>query len=307
MLPECPVCSNRRYTPVCEVTDRILGRTDLRYRIYRCGGCGLGRTEPFPSAEEIPSLYPDDYSGDVEQTVQAYLEGKLKGTSSWRAETEKVRLLESYIGEGRILDVGCAEGKFLWALNPRRWDRVGLEFNPGTIRTAARRISRVSYIHGDLSSPLLEIGSFDAVTFWHVLEHLPDPVSALARSVELLKPGGILIVSLPNLDSLQAEIFGSFWYAFDDVPRHLYHFTPSSLRLLLEKAGLNFADQQFFSRNVNFHCWKHSLLNWCEDRFGNRRLYYLLKPILAAMPLLEAVTGRPGIFTQIARRPDSGR
>ena len=237
MLPSCPVCSGRQYSKVCEVTDRFLKRSDKLYQVLKCRDCGLGRTEPFPRLEEIPSLYPKTYSGDITRVVDAYLGGRLIGTSSWRMETEKVGLLETFKGGGTILDVGCAEGKFLWALDPLRWDRNGIELNRDTVELVKEKISGMNYIWGDLESPQLETNSFDVITFWHVLEHVPNPVSVIKRGFQLLKPGGIAIISLPNLASLQVEIFGRYWYAFDDVPRHLFHFTPPALTRLLENQG----------------------------------------------------------------------
>ena len=80
-------------------------------------------------------------------------------------------------------------------------------------------------------------GGFDAVTMWHVLEHLPDPFAAVARAAELVRPGGRIVISVPNIESLQAQFGGERWFHLD-LPRHLFHFSPRSLSALVEQAGL---------------------------------------------------------------------
>jgi SAM-dependent methyltransferase len=158
-------------------------------------------------------------------------------------------------------------------------------------------------ISGDIYSPSLPEGHFDVITLWHVLEHLPDPGCIIRRLILLLKPGGWLLVSLPNFGSIQAQIFKHNWYPFDDVPRHLYHYSRVSLDLLLLEAGMLITRHLLFSRLVNFHSLKHSLLHWSEERFKSRVGYYCLKPLLYLFPPLERLTGRYGILTTIAQRP----
>ena len=124
----------------------------------------------------------------------------------------------------------------------------------------------------------------------------------MRRVRDLLRPEGWLIVSLPSLSSLQARIFRRHWYAFDDVPRHLFHYSPRSLALLLKQEGFQVRDRLGFSRIIGFHCLKHSLVNWSESLFGSRAPYYSLKPILPLCALLERVVRRSGIVTLVARK-----
>jgi SAM-dependent methyltransferase len=165
------------------------------------------------------------------------------------------------------------------------------------------RLPSLLLIEGDIYSEALVEGGFEVLTLWHVLEHLPNPAAVLQRVRALLRPGGWLFVSLPRFDSLQASIFRSHWYAFDDVPRHLYHFSKSSLDRLLREAGFAIQRHLLFSRLVNFHTLKHSLLNWSEDRFSSRVPYYSLKPFLFPFVLLEEALDRYGILTVIAQNP----
>ena len=256
------------------------------------------------SEEEIKHYYPPTYHGDTLQTIEAFLSGELQRSRSWKGEKEKGELVQQFVEGGRILDVGCADGKFLWALDPEKWDRTGVEFAEQTVRLVNEKIRDLTLIEGDLFSDQLPENSFDVITFWHVLEHLPRSREVLKRVHELLRPGGRLFISLPNFDSLQAQLFQRHWYAFDDVPRHLYHFAPRPLDLLLKENGLKVCKHVFFSTRVNFHCLKYSLINWSEAHFGSRLPYYMLKPLLMVFPLAERFSGRWGMLTTISRKDD---
>lgn len=299
----CLVCRSSDIKDYCAVFDRLRDRPDETWQIEYCRHCGFGWTAPMPAPEQIASLYPPAYLGDTPKTLDAFLSGRLQRSRSWRGEIEKVRLVERFVSSGKILDVGCGDGKFLWALDPGRWKRTGVDSSSRTLELVRACIPEIPLVAGDIHSTELIEGEFDVVTFWHVLEHLPDPRKVIARASSLLKDRGWLFVSLPNLASLQARVFRRHWYAFDDVPRHLYHFSRLSLDLLLHESGLTARCHLLFSRHVNSHCLKHSLLNWCGERFGSRIPYYALKPLLAVFPLLERLTGQPGILTVVAQKP----
>ncbi len=302
----CPACGKDESRLFCTAVDRVRKQTAPVWRIERCIRCGLGWTSPAPTAEETAAFYPEDYFGDIERTLDDYLSGKLRGTRTWRGATEKVRLVERYIRSGRLLDAGCGDGKFLWALDPGRWEAVGVDTHRPTLSLVRARIPGLHLVEGDLNSAELAEGGFDVLTLWHVFEHLTDPAVTLRRVHRLLGPGGWLFISLPRFDSLQAALFRRHWYAFDDVPRHLYHFSKSSLDRLLREAGFEVRRHLLFSRLVNFHTLKHSLLNWCGDRSSTRTVYYLLKPLLFPFVSLERLLDRYGIMTVIAQKQPPG-
>lgn len=301
--PRCLVCGSDARESFCTAVDRVQERTGETWQIFRCRDCGFGWTEPLLSDDELGEYYPAHYLGEVERRIDEYLSGSLQRSRSWKGEVEKVQLVERYASGGRILDVGCGDGKFLWALDPERWERFGVERSTETVNLLRQRISGLRLVAGDIHSGELIPGAFDALTFWHVLEHLPDPEAALARAATLLRPGGWVFVSLPCIDSLQALLFRGYWYGFDDVPRHLHHFSGRSLTMLLTRTAFTVRRQLMFSRNVNFHALKHSLLNWCTERRKSRAPYYALKPALFGLQMLERVTGRSGIRGIVARKP----
>ncbi len=296
----CYVCGSHNTADFCSARDRHGSGT---WQIVSCRDCGFGWTSPPLREDQIASYYPTAYLGDTRKTLDDFFSGRLTRSRSWRGEIEKVALVERFLDRGRILDVGCGDGKFLWALDPNRWLRTGVEASRDTLAIVRQRMPLLQLLAGDVYSESLGESGFDAITFWHVLEHLPQPRNVLRRTSALLKPGGWLFVSLPNLASLQAGLFRQFWYPFGDVPRHIHHFSTRSLDLLLDEVGMTVKEHRLFSPLVNFHSWKHSLLEWSERRLGSRFPYYALKPLLFAGPPMEYLTGKYGILTTIAQKP----
>ena len=301
MKDQCPVCACPNWKLFTTSFDRLFNRPERMWEVRRCEDCGLGWTSlPLPE-EELVHHYPPAYLGDTAHTIEAFLSGTLQRSRSWRRETEKIALLERYLSGGHILDVGCGEGKFLWGLDTKKWQRTGVDFSEEALRLVKAKIHDITLLEGTIYSPQLQANKFDVITFWHVLEHLPDPMKVLERAYQLLRPGGWLIISVPNFASLQAHLFGRHWYAID-VPRHLYHFAPGPLEILLKKVDLRVHEHLFFSPMANIHSLKYSLIYWSESYFGNRLPYYLLKPLLFAFPLLERWNGKYGMLTTIARK-----
>jgi SAM-dependent methyltransferase len=296
----CYVCGSRNTGDFCAARDR---HGSGIWQIERCRDCSFGWTSPALAEDRIASYYPTAYLGDTRKTLDDFFSGRLAHSRSWRGELEKARLVERYVGRGKILDVGCGDGKFLWALDPQRWDRTGVETSRDTIANVTRRMPSLHLVAGDIYAVSLAAASYEAITFWHVLEHLPDPRKVLNRVFDLLRPGGWLFISLPNLESLQAHLFRAYWYPFGDVPRHICHFSRKSLDLLLMEAGMTVRAHCLFSPHVNFHSLKHSLLEWSEKCLGSRIPYYMLKPLLFAFPLLERGTRKYGILTAISQKP----
>ncbi len=297
---QCQICSSSEVELFCRVPDRDLPASRV-WEVWRCRSCGYGATRPQIPPEQIGRYYPPAYLGESEETLDAFLSGRLQKSRSWRHETEKVRLVERFQPGGRILDVGASNASFLLALDADRWRRVGVEYIEPVVRLVQSRIRELSIHAGDIFSAELAPGTFDVVTFWHVFEHLYEPRRVLLRTAELLKPGGRAVISLPNFDSLQARLFHHHWYALD-LPRHLHHYSPRALEILLNESGFGLESHRFFSRLYNIHQLKHSLVHWSEERFASRLPYYLLKPLLMLFPLCEGMGRQYGTLTTVARK-----
>jgi SAM-dependent methyltransferase len=138
------------------------------------------------------------------------------------------------LNKGSILDIGSGTGHFAGTMKKAGWLVKGIEINK---KARDFSISRFGLeITGTEEISALEANSFDCVTLWHVLEHFHDPFQYASDILRLLKPDGMCVIALPNCSSYDAKYYGRFWAAYD-VPRHLWHFNPSTFRLFSEKAG----------------------------------------------------------------------
>jgi SAM-dependent methyltransferase len=173
---------------------------------------------------------------------------------------------------GRLVDAGAGRGRFVAAARAAGYDAEG--FEPDPARAAAAVSYGVALRTAGIEEVELAAGSVDAVTAWHVLEHVDDPDAAVARIAGWLRPGGALLVGVPNLDSLQARVGGERWYHLD-LPRHRTHFTPAGLDALLRRHGLEpVRTHHVLAEHNPFGMWQ-SLANRLTRRPSY--LFHLLK------------------------------
>lgn len=197
-------------------------------RLGRCPACGLHWLLDPPTGAELDELYTSGFYVPAPPRGGALIRGLHRVNNAIR-----LRELDD-LEPGRLLDVGCGKGRFLAAARDAGWDAVGVEFAHASAEAA--RASGVEVHEGDFLEVSLP-GGFDAVTMWHVLEHLPDPAAAVTRAADLVRPGGHVVISVPNIDSIQARVGADSWFHLD-LPRHLFHFGPRSLTALVEQTGL---------------------------------------------------------------------
>lgn len=236
----CALCGKDKPEQLYLGQDRAYGRPG-RFPIVRCRDCDLVYVNPRPVLGAIGYYYPTNYEPYRKAPEEArfkiqQLHQRLKLRGRCLAVTRVRR-------QGRLLDVGCATGTFLAEM--RRygdWQVSGVEPNQWAARYAQERLG-LDVFHGHLSEAGFPDGQFDVVTMWDVLEHLHDPRQALAEIFRILKPDGLLICSVPNLDSIDAKLFGRFWIGLD-VPRHLYVYSKHTLSAMLRAEGLQ--PQKFF-------------------------------------------------------------
>jgi SAM-dependent methyltransferase len=224
------------------------------------------------------------------------------------------RRLDAIAPSGPVLDVGAGEGTLVAALRARGRDALGLE-----------RVGRNDHVvAGRIEDFDERIGMWAGVVFWHSLEHLREPAAAIDQACRLLKPGGVMVIALPNLVSWQARSFGRAWFHLD-LPRHLVHLTESSLRAGLGQRGLQVERVSQWRAGQLVFGWLHGLVRLLPGNLNlydairrpkarsgsitaSRRMVALaagaaLAPVAALMACAEAAAGAGGTVYVEARRP----
>lgn len=231
------------------------------FSVRRCLACGLGWTDPPVPDAEIASWYPQAYYGDGNARFHPQLERLIRLFRLRRAA-----VIRRWSGPGKALDVGCGRGFLLKTLRELGYEPHGVELADHAAWHAAHRLHIPVHV-GPLATAPHAPGSFSVVVFWHTLEHFPDPFAMLRKAAELLRPGGLLVVAVPNSESLQAAVTGPDWFHLD-VPRHYWHFGASSLNAALDRAGFDVVQEDHFSFEQNPYGWLQSLLNMMTPRFN---------------------------------------
>lgn len=238
----CPLCGGRR-------SERILRAGDYMHRLpgsfflARCESCGLLFQNPRPPRESIDRYYPDSYGSYGSAAQGLHAQPGLRGVMVRRAQGRRARLLDRHVAPissrpRRLLDVGCASGLFLEAMQGRPgWEVEGVEPNARAARAVSERLG-VPVHAGPFEEARFPEAAFDAATLWDVLEHLYDPLASLREVRRILRPGGALFLRVPNAASYVARLFGRYWSGYD-LPRHMTVFTPRTLARALAAAGFH--------------------------------------------------------------------
>ena len=195
---------------------------DAEHRAGRivCPSCGAATTDPWPTPEALRDAYGTWYRPESGRRFTVIGDALLNRTRAAMAGR-----IDEIAPEGPILDVGAGEGVLIEALRARGREVMGLEPDPRHPDIVDRSIDEVE-------------GEWAAVVFWHSLEHLPNPGEAIREAARLLIPGGVVVVAVPNTDSIQAKTFGDEWLHLD-IPRHLVHLPARTLKAGLRENGFD--------------------------------------------------------------------
>ncbi len=321
--PSCPICSAANSTHYSRGSDRLFGVAQGTYTLYRCTLCGCVFQNPVPTDSALATFYPREYwwsEGVESKNRPAHLLRRLEKIYREFVAASHVRLVErcarqAASGEKLLLDIGCGNGTFLHLARSRGFVPHGMDGSARAVEIAQKEYG-LQVRHGEIGSKTWIDAQFDFVTMFHVLEHLSAPKEGLKYAWDLLKPGGSLIVQVPNVASIQARIFRGRWYGLD-VPRHVISFTPTALKRLFQETGFDFRLINQFSLRDDPASIASSLVPWLDPiRRKGRRLdsnsiasgaleiaYFGV--VLLALPLafVESAWGFGGTIWANAKRP----
>ncbi len=234
--PDCLLCGRRNWSPLVEAPDSTAGGTGWWFAVVQCQDCGLCFTNPRPSPQTISQFYPPVYRPHRTRRVRSR-----RWQPRWLVPSPRQPRKEQQVlpwrGKGRLLDFGCGGGSFLASMHKQSWQVTGVDVSAAAVRRVRSELGLRALL-GTLPHPELRPESFDVITMWHALEHVHDPLEVLREAYRLLVPGGQVVIAVPNIDSLPFRWFGSAWYGLD-LPRHLTHFAPWTLHVMLERAGFS--------------------------------------------------------------------
>ncbi|MEO6061322.1 MAG: class I SAM-dependent methyltransferase [Thermoflexales bacterium] len=225
---QCELCGAVNSQPALKGGDRLMGVPGV-FALRRCLACGTFGQDPVPGDDTLLSFYPLDYGPYQSGGILS----RLGAESGLRRRERHVDSLK--LNAGSLLDVGCATGLFLDRMRRRGWRCVGVEFNP-KIAQRARDDFGLAVVTGTLETAQFPDAAIDLVTLWDVLEHVQSPRRTLLEIARVMRPGGWLVIRVPDPESLGAQIFGRFWAGWD-LPRHLWIAPRTALERALGEAG----------------------------------------------------------------------
>lgn len=295
----CPLCKGNKIKKKFNLDKRAYGD---RFSVAVCEECEVAWTDPIPDEKEISKFYPEEYHGKMGRhrfmPVMEFL--------VWLSRNKRAKEVSSLNSDspGKILDIGCGRGWMISILKGMGWEVRGTELSTESSSFARERLN-LNVFTKKVADCNFEKGYFDVVTLWHVLEHLPEPVSSLREINRILKNNGALVVEVPDFGGVQARLFGNKWFHLDS-PRHLFHFNDKSLRRYLEETGFKVVKSRnmsweydpfgFIQSTLNFICFKFDYLyNFLRSKDGRmikghpiRYMWDLLASIFLSPFLLAA-------------------
>ena len=237
-------------------------------------------THPQPSVEKLPSYYESvDYISHTDGNKSLF--EKMYQFVKSIALKNKLNLINSESQKGKILDIGAGVGDFLSVAKNNGWDTTGIE--PSDKAKAIAKSKGVTFVE---SLSELPNNSFDVITMWHVLEHVPNLEHQIAELKRLIKPDGTVIIAVPNFNSFDANYYGHFWAAYD-VPIHLWHFSKKAIEKLFAKENFELKkvlpmkfDSFYVSllsekyKNGKMNYFKAFWIGLKSNRYGSKKMEY---------------------------------
>ena len=280
----CRVCNSNLSTNILTDLKTRLGEV---YSLKQCRLCSFVTTSPLPSAETLSQYYDQDYwqrgNSKTAKLLAYFYSLRLSGITS--------NLKKIVPPKARILDWGAGDGAFQRLLERKGFDSYGID-------SYSRESDNKKTVRAAIEEAPFPDAFFDAITCFHVLEHIHQPVTSVKKVLRLLKPGGIFIVEVPNIASLGYKIFKKRWYPLD-IPVHLNHFNPAVMQTLFEKVGnLNIIKTAHFSNRHSASSLLLSLIpSFSPPRIRNRysgRFPFALMILYLLLQIISTPFAIPG-------------
>jgi len=255
---KCNLCGSEDFALLFEGHD-YLSFSPLTFKVRRCSRCELVCLNPRP--ENIIYYYREYHkrSPEPKKDIFHFL------------SSNRVKKIKRFKKGGRILDVGCGSGKFLFEMSREGWEVYGNDISDVACDNVRKEFGLKNIYPGELLALNLPENFFDVITLWHVLEHLETPLETLQKIHRILKDDGLLVIESPDFSSPQSKFFKDKWQALE-LPRHLYHFSGRTLKKLLKSAEFEIVKEDYFTDSrVSFVDLKVSLVRWLGiEKLTNR-------------------------------------
>ncbi|GAB5525840.1 MAG: methyltransferase domain-containing protein [Roseivirga sp.] len=230
-LNACPICDGTKFVEAFECPDHFLSKEV--FALQKCSQCNTLLTNPRPDQKSIVTYYKSDSYISHSNQSNSLINIIYKKVRSITLR-HKLKMLERFAFQGKLLDYGCGTGHFLSYASQHGWNVRGVEPDHTAREQIANNLSQ--YVTPSLTQ--LEDKDFDVVTLFHVLEHVHSLEETLSDIISRLNRNGVVFLALPNYQSADAKKYHTHWAGYD-VPRHLYHFDQKSIFQLSKKYGLN--------------------------------------------------------------------
>lgn len=286
-VPECDVCGATTSTPVATGFDYELITCTNRWSYVRCDECSHVWINPRPAPDTLSTIYPDTYYSYHYDDISPILRKGKEAMDSLKIG--KILKVAGGVPQ-RYLDVGCGDGRYLRTLARRGTPTsglFGLELDEATVERL-RGQGFTAYCERVETTDHFADDSLDLVTMFHVIEHVASPAVVVDRLTAMLRPGGVLALETPNIDSLDARLFHDGRWGGYHIPRHWHLFNPDTLRRLLEQRGLQVEAVRY---QTGHSFWMYSLHHALRYKRRPRPgLAKVFDPLSSTVPLI-AFTG----------------
>lgn len=275
-LKKCKICGNGKIRFLFEQEDKNLG-LNVKTKLFECEKCKVIFPNPFPNKKETTNYYPSKNYYSLARIDETSNKTKLKiaiyasyAKPSLSIKSPIILLMRSFFrslpvnSKGKLLDIGCGSGQFLYEAKKIGFDCYGLE--PGEFDKQSAENNKLKIINSALLKKNFSKETFDIVTINHVLEHIDEPLKFLSEVSFVTKKEGTILIGVPNTSSLARLLFGKNWYQLD-TPRHLLNYNPVNLETVVKKAGLKVINIRYNSRPSQFSVSLRYLLGYRKNGF----------------------------------------